>query len=330
MNGTLLRWVVRLLPGRLADWGQAMQAELASLTGAAERTRFTLGCTLAVLARPVPLVRAGWLFARFMAFVLAVLLAATVSGPTIRLEALAGVAVALVVLTLLPFWLGPTAGQVGVRAVAAGGTAIVLGLLLVALQTLRVPPPQYPYPSHLDPTRTGTEMTGLIVLMTVFLAAVLRATAARSALTPRTVISGGAAALGVAGCWLVLVLIRPETAAANEPSWFCLLGAALVAAGLARGQRVAAALLAVAGAALLIGLTMDVLPLAGHFAVNSAPPSLEWPAPTRVVDTIGMALLGLLSSLILAVGIHRGPVGPDPSEERLALASVAKRPGDSA
>ena len=48
----LLRWAVRLLSPQRAEWGQAMQGELAHLDGPWRRMRFAAGCAAAALVMP--------------------------------------------------------------------------------------------------------------------------------------------------------------------------------------------------------------------------------------------------------------------------------------
>jgi hypothetical protein len=62
----LLRRLVALLPDRFADWGSAMQAELAAISGRMPRWGFVLGCTRAVLLRRWGLPAAGWLAFRLL------------------------------------------------------------------------------------------------------------------------------------------------------------------------------------------------------------------------------------------------------------------------
>ena len=51
----VLRSIVRMLPDRRREWGQAMEAELAGLDSG--RWRFALSCARGVLGRPETIVR---------------------------------------------------------------------------------------------------------------------------------------------------------------------------------------------------------------------------------------------------------------------------------
>ena len=52
MPALVLAWTVPLLSAGRREWGQAMQAELASMQTSAVRWRFTRGCLLAIVRRP--------------------------------------------------------------------------------------------------------------------------------------------------------------------------------------------------------------------------------------------------------------------------------------
>jgi hypothetical protein len=52
LAGGVLQLVVRALPARQAEWGDAMRAELVGIAGRGERRRFAVGCVLALLRRP--------------------------------------------------------------------------------------------------------------------------------------------------------------------------------------------------------------------------------------------------------------------------------------
>src|SRR5256885_2357282 len=126
----LLAAAVRLLPVGRYQWGQAMQAELAAVTGRTERWRFAVGCMAAAVRQIAP-TRVGW-HPVLSACVVAVVLAGEVAVTQVF-----GQTVPLVLVLALLAWRGRRAGLFGpvrpdraTRIVRAGGYVIV-GLCLV-------------------------------------------------------------------------------------------------------------------------------------------------------------------------------------------------------
>ena len=92
LAGGVLQLVVRALPARQAEWGDAMRAELVGIAGRGERRRFAVGCVLALLRRPAGALAVGrWLVCGVL-LVAAVALGWAIGVPRIRAEALGVVA----------------------------------------------------------------------------------------------------------------------------------------------------------------------------------------------------------------------------------------------
>ena len=87
----VLRLVVRRLPERRREWGQAMEAELAGLDSG--RWRFALSCARGVLGRPETIVRLVPSLLIAGAAGIAVWLLAVIPDGPVRLEAIAMVSV---------------------------------------------------------------------------------------------------------------------------------------------------------------------------------------------------------------------------------------------
>jgi hypothetical protein len=308
VNAWLLGRLVRLLPAGRAEWGEAMQAELAQLT--AGRTPFVLGCAWAVVSRPVGLARAGWSLVRLAALAAAVALAATVSSPAIRLEGLVAAALLVGVVVLLPLIAAPAAPGRAAQLVAVVGTAAVLGEALFAMLRLHAW-----FPPDPDLGNLGQKLGVVVIVLACYVLAVARVTSAGAGLSGRTLAVGGAAGSAAALLWLLLVLVRPGLASEPWSGVLLVVGAALVASALAPRHRAVAALLAATGSSLLTVVVMDVLPLTPWWDYHADPPSQVWPAPPRVTDPVAMAALGVLAALALillarrrsAVGVSSAP-----------------------
>ena len=152
----LLRRLVAVLPDRFAEWGAAMQAELAAIGGTRPRWGFVLGCARAVLLRPWGLPAAGWLVLRLLvvtgSVASALVMADRIQVPSTRLEAVTAVGV-LVVLAVLARsnWAGygPVLPACSVRVVAVCGAALVVLETVLSLRRLGADPPlTLPWNAH--------------------------------------------------------------------------------------------------------------------------------------------------------------------------------------
>ena len=257
----LLRWVVRLLPARRREWGLAMQAELAGL----ERGRwaFALSCARGVLGRPETLLRLVPRVFAAGALIAAVWLLADIRAGVVRLEAIAMVTALVAVI-----WVArPT------RIVGAAGAAILAAEALVFLRGLRLE----------DGATTGIVVW--TVMLTIYAVALTRAPARGAAI--------GAAA---AAAWLAATLFDPAVPTSNAPALLVIALAAICAGGRASG------LCAAATAALLIAVLIDgPLSLFSPWVANSAPPVYPPESVDRLVDSIGVWLVGCLLATALSL-----------------------------
>jgi hypothetical protein len=124
--------IVRLLPDGRRQWGQAMQAELATIDGTPERWRFVLGCTRAAVLPPA---RPGVVW---QPLAMAAGAAAVIAGE-IALAGIVGQTIPLLLVLALLAWLGRRPGYLGpvrpdrtARTVRTGAY-LVVGAYLVAL-----------------------------------------------------------------------------------------------------------------------------------------------------------------------------------------------------
>ena len=251
--------VIRLLPAARREWGQAMQAELATLERPGERWRFAFGCTRAALV-PSPTSRAA---GRSLAVLGG---AALVIGGEIALAGAIGEFVPLVlVLALLarlgrrPSYFGPVRPDRATRFARAGGYCLMAGCLIALVVAEGVTGLLRP-----DSLRWGTSFA---LVLTLVVAAVLAMTARSTRLGATAMVSGIAAGLvaGAAG-FVVLPFERIGTPLAHglpgHGTWLAVLPfAAPAAAALLTGMRtrrsdqaVMAAVTSATFAALLVAL----------------------------------------------------------------------------
>lgn len=259
--------VVRLLPSARSQWGEAMRAELGTITSPAERRRFALGCTRVALS-PTPGTRA---IAHHLAALGA---AALVLAAALALTRAIGPTVPVLVLLAVLAWLGRRPGPFGpvapgraARAVRIGGLALVGSFLLVMAVERGTA-------GLLQPDHDGTVVT---LLLTFLAAALLAVTARASRLADAALGFGSAAGLasGVAAFAVLPFAHHAEPLAARLPgrgTWLALVvfGAPALAALLTHrrtrcgDQAVAAALCAGMFAALVAALaglgTVALLP----------------------------------------------------------------------
>jgi hypothetical protein len=197
--------------------------------------------------------------------------------------------------------------------VASCGLAVLAVESAFAVNGLRVPRPgEVAGPP--DTKHAFALLVLLAVIVLAFLIALVQTTARRCDLSPATVATGATVAGATAAAWLTVVVLQPAVGTRNGPALAAIVVAGLVAAT-ASAHRTAtrqglsetdaglvAGLLACAGTALLIGTTIDLLPLTGAFASTSAPPDHSG---ARLLDSVAVWLIGLIAAVALAVGIHR-------------------------
>jgi hypothetical protein len=261
---TLLRWAVGMLPARRRDWGRAMQAELAGL----ERGRwsFAFSCARGVLGRPETLLR---LVPRLLAvgtLAAVVWLLADIRAGVVRLEAIAMVSALAAAL-----WLARPA-----RIVGAAGAAILAAEALLFLHGLR-----------LEDGAT-TVIAVWTAMLTIYAAALRRAPA-----------RGAAIGAGAAAAWLAAAVVDPAVPTSSAPALLVIALAAVCAGGRIPG------LCAAATAALLIAVSIDgPLRLFSPWVANSAPPVYPPESVERLVDSIGIWLVGCLLAIALSLAGH--------------------------
>ncbi len=326
LAAALLRRAVRTLPVRQGEWGAAMCAELADLADPAERWRFAVGCTHAVLRRPTGLLAVARGLAGVAVLATVGDLAWAIGVPQVRVEALAVVAVLGLMLAVLRSRIafGPVAAARSARLVAAGGLLVLAVEVMLEFRQLRIDPPlMLPMNATLgvfDPDRARAHLVELTVLLAILLVGLARVTADRAAVRASTIATAGTAAAVMTGAWLAVVLVRPETAASAGPALLAAAGAVLVAGGrLSRPaapagdgrepnnarQSMIGGLLTAAVTTAALGLLMDLLPLTGRWVANNAPPDYAVPPPTRVAETAAIWLPCILLSIALTVTVRR-------------------------
>lgn len=302
----LLARVVRLLPSHRQDWGLAMQAELAGIESASARWQFARSCTRAVLARPTVMLKLGsWTSAAAVQATAAVL-AGEIPFVSTRREALAMVAflTALFWASRRPLMFGPLASNRAARLVLAGGFAIGAAKSLIFLNGLRLPP------HGEDFTNSTTRMLVWTLTLAVYTIALARVTSLRAAIPARNLAIGVGAGVVMAAVWLIVVFLLPGLPSSSAPEIFAITASAATAVAVVLrsdrlGQGLLAGLLAAASSALVIGVLLDgPLPAWSRWVPNNAPP--VWPpdAPDRLVDSIGVWLLGLLLAAALSLAVR--------------------------
>jgi hypothetical protein len=222
LSDRALAGVVRLLPTRRSEWGEAMRAELASLDDVAARRRYALGCIRAVLCdrsamRTVALHTVAIIFGA-----VALAFAVSISGAAVRIETIVFV-LALGVLALSgrrsgP--LGPVADHPSAQRVRAAGYLVLGAYILPALASLAAASPQH--------DQTGVWM--FYVAVSLYLATVLWVTSRRTETRPRTLHLTAVFTVAGVAAWWVPMLLEPGVRA--HPSWALLSVAATVTLGL--------------------------------------------------------------------------------------------------
>ena len=292
----LLSWAVRQLPARREEWGRAMQAELAALQPGAERWRFALSCTRAALTQPAT---AKWLPAALVV-VGAVVLAAGIPVVSVRLEAFA-MLVALAAVAWQARRMGPVADGRIARLVSAGSLALVAVAALVFVAGIR----------RSVPASASAQILVWTAMLSTYLVAATSLTARRTAVCGRALATGAAIGALAAAAWFAVVLLQPSLPTSNGPALLAIAVAA-VAAGV---QSRIAGLCAAASTALLIAVLIDgPLRLMSPWVATSAPPVYPPDMPYRLVDSIGVWLLGCLFAAALNLVLLR------PARARLSRA----------
>jgi hypothetical protein len=302
-----------------------MQAELASIEPGPERRRFAFTCTRAALSRPATLVRLGRHLPVTGALAAGVVLAGGIPLAGIRREAIAMV----VVLGALP-WLarrlaiaGPVAAGRTARLVSAGGLAVVAAEVLIFVNYARRTPLGE---GEADATVATTLIVVWTTLLTTYTITLVRLTARRSAVTAHTLATGAGIGVAAAAAWLAAAFVHPGVPTSSGPAVVAIAAAAMCAGWLSRrsgrgAQRQVAALCAAAGTALLIAVLIDgPLRMLPPWVANSAPPGYPPETTERLVDSIGVWLLGCLLATALSLAIRPSP---QPADLPNATVSVA-------
>jgi hypothetical protein len=172
------------------------------------------------------------------------------------------------------------------------------------------------------------------IMLVIHLLAVTRLTAARLRLAPAVLGAGAVFGLVTFAVWALLCLMAPGVPTSNVPAVLALALAALAAIQWTRRDTGSARLAAIAGlsaavaVAFLSAVFIDaVLPHLGRWVTNSAPPyQAGGPlAPYRLVDAVGLLLLGTLIAVALLVTLLPAVPGKEPEPVETATAAPARR-----
>ena len=257
----VLRSIVRLLPERRREWGQAMEAELAGLDSG--RWRFALSCARGVLGRPETIARlVPSLLVAGAAGIAVWLLAGIQDGP-VRLEAIAMVSV----LGVVAWFTRPA------RLMGAAALAILGAEGLIFLRGLQ---------GESDAT------AGIVIwtaMLSIYALALTRAPA-----------RGFAIGAAVAAAWLVATVVDPGVPTSTGPALLAIAFAAICARG-----RIAGLCAAASAALLIAVLIDGPLSLLSPWVANSAPPVYPPESVDRLVDSVGIWLFGTLIAAALGL-----------------------------
>ena len=196
----VLRWCARLLPAGRAEWAEAILAEADNVPAGWQRLAWLGGGLRMVSGESMIMRKAG----AICAFAVAVGCIVSVSWPqsAVNRVTIANRAGLLVTVTLLVgLWVagrrfvGPACAGRAQRLVRAGGYSAVLALTLgkVSVERMRDP-------ASLGPGAGGLLWTGetlFLLMMAIFTAVVIMATAQRSPITTGTLLRGIAAGLPI-------------------------------------------------------------------------------------------------------------------------------------
>jgi hypothetical protein len=293
--------VVRLLPRHRSDWGQAMQAELASLDDVRARRRYALGCTRAVLSDRAAMhtVAVHIIALTFGGVAFAFAISIRVVG--VRIQTIGFVAVLGVLATYgrRRGPLGPVADDGPARRMRAGGYAILGAYILPTLASIAIVSPQHDH---------GSVWT-LYLALTLYLATILFATARPTAAPTRSLRLITALTIAGLAAWWVPMLLDASVRA--HPGWALLsvtvsvlLGIVVTAALRWPSQQAALAALATGVASCLL------IFLAAQFTYLIAPqlaPDLGYvpgmTAASRVDQNRAEAVDPYVAELLLGAGL---------------------------
>jgi hypothetical protein len=194
-----LRWCARLLAGR-TEWAEAILAEAENVPAGCQRLAW-LGGGLRLVFRESMIMRKAGAICAFAAAVGWVASLSWTRSPVNRVTVANRVSVLVTVALLAGLWLagrrlvGPAGAGRTQRLVRAGGYATVLALTLgkVSVERMRGP-------ADLGPGAGGLLWTGealFLLMMAIFTAVVIMATAQRSPVTTGTLLRGIAAGLPI-------------------------------------------------------------------------------------------------------------------------------------
>jgi hypothetical protein len=142
-------------------------------------------------------------------------------------------------------------------------------------------------------------------LLSIYTLALLRVTT----LPPRTLAAGAGFGVLAALAWLAATVLEPGVPTSSGPAVVAIAAAAVCAAW-AAGRL--AALCAAAGCALLVAVMIDgPLRLFPGWVANSAPPVFPPESVDRLVDSIGVWVLGCLLAAALTLAIRSASLSGD-------------------
>ncbi|MFC4043079.1 hypothetical protein ACFO1B_32010 [Dactylosporangium siamense] len=207
MTDALLALVVRLLPARHRDWGEAMRAETAALPAGRERWAHALGCAGAVLAQPAAVRAVGYPLAAVAVLAAVLRWSAGIEYGPLR-WGLVGLIALLHVVALWgrrPGLLGPVGDGLAARAVRAGGCLFIAAMTAAFVARMATHGPPAEQASFGVPVFAG--------FLTSYLVGLLAFTARRTAVPGRAIATGAAASLAAVGVWVAGQFLFPPVPA---------------------------------------------------------------------------------------------------------------------
>jgi hypothetical protein len=196
----VLRWCAQRLPAGRAEWAEAILAEAENVPAGWQRQKWLAGGLRMVSGESMIIRKAG----AICAFAVAVGCIASLSWPQSavnRVTMANRISVPVTVALLVGLWVaghrlvGPARAGRAQRLVRAGGYSAVLALTLCKVSVERMRDP-----ASLGPGAGGLLWTGealFLMVMAIFTAVVIMATAQRSPVTTRTLLCGIAAGLPI-------------------------------------------------------------------------------------------------------------------------------------
>jgi hypothetical protein len=196
----VLRWCARLLPAERAEWAEAILAEAENVPAGCQRLAWLGGGLRMVSGESMIMRKAG----AICAFAVAVGCIASLSWPQSavnRVTVANRVSLLVTVALLVGLWVagrwlvGPARAGRAQRLVRAGGYSAILALTLCKASVERMRGPEI-----LGPGAGGLLWTGevlFLLMMAIFTAVVIMATAQRSPVTTGTLLRGIAAGLPI-------------------------------------------------------------------------------------------------------------------------------------